>query len=880
VSSLDAPANPLRELLLKGRASVRAVHEGGAHGGQVSSALRDLYDRVIHAAFLAAVERLPAGERARALRDLSLVAVGGYGRGDVAPYSDVDLLILTTRRPSPALRELVSGLVRDLWDVGLKLSQSVRTPSESLDFARRDLPHSTALTEARMIAGSATLFDDLRGKLQRQHQSLSLGAFIDAVLEERRKEHQDYFATTSLLEPNVKKSPGGLRDIHLLRWIAQPRYGTRDPELLRVSGALSAEDARTLVEVGEFLSRIRNELHFKAGGAQDVLTRDEQVRISKWLGWETQGPLLGVERFMQRYHRNTTALQDLVLRFAHGARRRTGLTAVFNRVVRRRVEGWYLLDRELIALDPATPPAELKKAEVLLDLFDLARRHKVHVAHESLERARALVPDCEITPAAREKFLKIMSEPIGLGLLVRELHRIGLLGRFIPAFEHARCLLQWNQYHKYTVDEHSIRALEAALFRYVDEGPVGQAYRETRRKDVLHLALLLHDIGKGYEEDHSEVGKRIAEELATLLGLGEVERGQLVFLVHKHLVMAHVSQRRDLSDEATILQFVREVRTVETLRMMYVLTVADTEAVAPGSLTAWKESLLTELYSRSMEELTGSAPVADEAGAAEKIRAALRQKVGGGFDAAWLDAQLAAMPPTYLRTTAPEDVAEHLRAIRGLNGPGVVVAGRWIPETKLTEYIVVTRDDLTPGLFSKIAGALAAERLGIQGAQIVTRADGIVLDSFFVEDPDFKGEPPPGRRQEVATTIEDVLLGRKSVESLFAARPVAPPPPRVNHPSTGGPAQAAIDNGTSERYSIVEIFADDRQGLLYEITHALFEMGLSIASAKISTRLDQVVDAFYVTERSTGGKVPDAKVGPIVERLGAVITSTATAPSP
>jgi [protein-PII] uridylyltransferase len=303
--------------------------------------------------------------------------------------------------------------------------------------------------------------------------------------------------------------------------------------------------------------------------------------------------------------------------------------------------------------------------------------------------------------------------------------------------------------------------------------------------------------------------------------------------------------------------------------------VADTEAVAPGSLTAWKESLLTELYSRSMEELTGAAPVADEAGKVEKIRETLREKLGKDFEAEWLRAQLDALPPTYLRTTAPADVAAHLRAIKGFDPAGVSVASRWLPETRLTEYVVVVRDDLTPGIFSKIAGALAAERLGIQGAQIVTRADGLVLDSFMVEDPDFKAEPPAGRREEVGKTIVDVLLGRKSVEALFAARPVPPRPPRENHPSTGGPPQAALDNGTSDRFTIVEIFADDRQGLLYEITHALFELGLSIASAKISTRLDQVVDAFYVTERATGGKVPDEKVAPIVDRLRAVITSGA-----
>ena len=859
-----ANVSPLRELLQRERLAVRALHEGGAQGGQVASALTDLYDRVIGSAFRTAVERLPSAERPRLLGDLSVLALGGYGRGDCAPYSDIDLLFLHPRRLHPSIQDVVNALVRDLWDIGLKISQSVRSPAESAAFAARDLPHRTALTEARLLVGSPALFHELQRRVHRLNLASSLGRFIDAILEERRKEHQDYFSTVYLLEPNVKKSPGGLRDVHLIRWIALPRYGTRDPEMLRVGGVLTPEDARTLGLASEFIARLRNELHFRAGSAQDVLTRDEQVRISKWLGFETQGALLGVERFMQQYYRHTTALHDLAMRFARGARRGTGIQRLLNRLAARRVQDHYLLDRDSIGLDPAAPEEALRRADLLLDLFDLARRHGVSVRHESLERVRKAAPACEVTPRARGRFLEIMSNPAGLGLLVRDLHRIGLLGRFVPAFERARCLMQFNQYHKYTVDEHSIRALEAAVARLPDEGPVGQAYRETKRKDVLHLAVLLHDIGKGFEEDHSEVGKRIAEDLASLLGLGGHERDQLVFLVHKHLLMAHVSQRRDISDLATLVQFVRAVGTVETLRMLLVLTAADTEAVAPGSLTGWKESLLVELYSRSMEELTGSAPVADEQARAESIREELRGRLETAFPPDWLRDQLAAMPPAYLRATPPESVAAHLRALRAFDPAGVRVESKYVPETGLTEYTVLVRDDLTPGIFSKISGALAVERLGIVSAQIVTRSDGLVLDTFRVTDGDFKGEPPAVRRGEVARRIEAVLLGRQSVEALFASRPVAPS--REHHASTGGPPQVLVDNATSERSTIVEVFADDRLGLLYEITHALFELGLSITSARISTRLDQVVDVFYVTERNDGGKVADGERAEEVRR--------------
>jgi [protein-PII] uridylyltransferase len=855
--SVQAPST-LKEVLAKGRREIEGLHRQGALGGQVSSALTDLCDRAIVRAYQEAVERRPQAERPALLRDLALVAVGGYGRGDMAPHSDVDLLFLCARGAPPAVAEVVSALVRDLWDAGIKLSHSVRTPSGSIEFARRDLPLRTSLTELRYLVGAQGLFAELQRRCHRMLSAGSITRFIDQALRERAQEHRDTVASVNLLEPNVKKSPGGLRDVHLLRWIALPRYGTRDPEMLRVGGVLSPEDAQTLAGASEFLYRIRNELHFSARGAQDVLTRDEQVRVAAWLGFEARGPLLGVERFMQHYYRQTTALNDVVMRFAGRARRWNAVRRVVDRLMTSRVEGQFLLNRREIALAPG---AAAERAEVLLGLFDLARLHGVAVAHETLERARAAAAACALTPEARKRFLEIVANPEGLGLLVRNLHRIGLLGRFIPAFERARCLMQFNQYHKYTVDEHSIRALEAATERLRDPGPIGQAYRETRRKDVLHLAVLLHDIGKGAEEDHSEVGRKLAEALSSELGFGEHERQQLVFLVHKHLLMAHTATRRDISDLKTIVEFVRKVGTVETLRMLTVLTAADTEAVAPGSLTGWKESLFVELYTRSMEELSGQAPVADEKERADAIRARLRGILADGFPAPWLDQQLGAMPLAYLLRTDPDRIASHLRAQQRLPAGGVRVESEYLAETGLAQYTVFTHDALTPGIFSKITGVLAAERFQIVDAQIVTRADGLVVDTFRGIDTDFKGEPPEHRRRELAGRIEEVLLGKRTVESLFAgrrgtSRRDAPDP-------AAGPAQVEIDTTSSDRFTILEVFADDRLGLLYRIARTLFEEGLSIASAKISTRLDQVVDVFYVTD-AAGAKVGDP------ERLEAV----------
>jgi len=403
MSDVAAPAG-LKEKLKRERAAIRALHDGKALGGQTASALADLVDRVVAEAWRSAMERVPAADRPRVLRELALVAVGGYGRGDLAPFSDIDLLFLHAKPLHPSVQAVVSGLVRDLWDAGLKLSQSVRSPADCVAFAKKDLPHRTALTESRLLLGASSLFHELQRRLHRMDAGTSISRLIDAVLEERGKEHQDYFATVNLLEPNVKKSPGGLRDLHVLRWIALPRYGTRDPEMLRVGGVITPEDARTFGDAYEFLSRIRHELHFHAGGPQDVLLRDEQVRIALWLGYTPEGALLPVERFMQHYHRKTTALQDAMLRFSDGARRGSGFRRLLNRLATRRVEGGFRVDRESVALDPSADPT---KADVLLDLFDLARRRRLSVAHETFERIRKAVPDCEITPAAREKLFPL-----------------------------------------------------------------------------------------------------------------------------------------------------------------------------------------------------------------------------------------------------------------------------------------------------------------------------------------------------------------------------------------------------------------------------------------------------------------------------------------
>jgi [protein-PII] uridylyltransferase len=456
-----------------------------------------------------------------------------------------------------------------------------------------------------------------------------------------------------------------------------------------------------------------------------------------------------------------------------------------------------------------------------------------------------------------------------VGRLLREMYGTGLLELVLPEMSHARCLLQFNQYHSYTVDEHSLRAVEAAEKLSVDPGPVGVACRQIRHKEILHLALLLHDLGKGYETDHSDVGRDIARAVAARLGLSSQLAQTLEFLVHKHLLMAHLAFRRDLSDVAMLMRFSRDVGSPELLRMLFVLTAADMTAVGPGTWTNWKAELLTELFERSLQILSGVPPKFREAERVREIADRVHALLDGApspasagrklapVDAAALprrDEHFDALPLHYLTATPPEQIALDLAAIRRLADEELIVRGSYEQSTNTVEYRVITRDTIGSGLFSKITGALTANGLEILSASICTTTEGVVIDSFRVQDGDHFGAVPEFRLRAVEAAIVDVLAGLTTVEGLFQRhrRLLRAEALKLFREST----RVVIDNDSSERFTIIDVFAHDRRGLLYTIAALLLELGLSVSLAKISTHLDQVLDVFYVTDRD-GGRLQD-----------------------
>jgi [protein-PII] uridylyltransferase len=465
-----------------------------------------------------------------------------------------------------------------------------------------------------------------------------------------------------------------------------------------------------------------------------------------------------------------------------------------------------------------------------------------------------------------------LARPAQLAETLYKMHELGMLERIIPSFGRARGLLQFNEYHKYTVDEHCLLAVRRATEFISDPGPLGNVYRRIRDKHLLHLALLIHDLGKGHVEDHSDVGRRIAAHTASRLRLSAEQSDLLQFLVHKHLLMSHLALWRDIGEESVVLQLAVEVGSPQVLRMLYVLTAADLASVGPGVLNDWKIELLTRLFERTMEHLSGDQPVTSHDRldiTRQEIRRLCANQPEGDVD--WYNDQVAALAPAYLKATPPERAAEELKRLRRLNPSEAMAWGEFLSDRGAVEYTVGTYESIAPGIFHRLAGALSGEGLEILFAQINTLKHGLVLDKFFVRDGDYAGEPPAERMEQVS---------RRLVESLQPDGPERPVVRRVwqsaaqSKPASPLPIRVLWDNDTSEQATILEVFAPDRTGLLYTITRTVFELGLSVVGAKIGTYLDQVVDVLYVTDAGGGGKVVDpSRLEAIRRRLVEAIES-------
>lgn len=855
----EADGDTVGALLNEQRHAIAHRLMDGASGAEIVAAYTDLVDGLIIGRYRNAVRKGGEALTAAGFQHCCLVALGGYGRRELAPHSDIDLMVLYRDEAADVVAELVREVLHPLWDVGFQIGHSVRTIQDCITLALSDLTVRTSMMEARFLTGNPQLFQDFHARFFRKVVCSGVDKYLDQKLEERRREYEKFGETVYLLEPNVKKSKGGLRDLHLLQWAGVARFQAPTIRELSDRGILSRTDFVTVGEAREFLWRVRALLHVHAGMAQEILSFDEQVWLAQRFGFHDRPHLLAVEQFMQQYYRHTMGLHEASSRFVRRCKSQGWRKRLAGWLPAPRVDRYFVQDGVSLTVPADLRARVLDDPALLMRLFDLARSHGLTIETTLLEdihrHVEGLGDEGFRSPEVSRTFLNILRGP-GTAAALEAMHRAHLLEKVIPAFRTVRGLMQFNQYHKYTVDEHSLLAVGKAEALAEDQSVLGDVYREVKRKDLLHLAVLLHDLGKGQEEDHSEVGRRIAEEAAARLGFDDHDRGTLTFLVHRHLLMAHTAFRRDPYDEKVLLPFAREVGTPDVLRKLLALTAADIAAVGPGVLTKWKESLLIELYLRTLQEVSGEREAID---APERLRRIASEVARHAplqeADAEWIEAQLGRFPPRYVYGTAPKRIASHLAAIKRLKPGGVLVDAEFNPSLGTSEYAVVTFNDLIPGLFSKIAGVMAAAGLQILGAQIVTREDGVVVDTFQVADPDYAGRPPDERRRGLEDTIRAVLIGRERIEDVV--RRSTRLSSRRSLPALRQPTEVRLDNETSDRFTILDVFADDRQGLLYVITNAIFRQGLSVHAARISTRLDQVADVFYVTD-AEGRKIEDA----------------------
>ena len=852
-----------RQRWADGRAKIHKLHDEGAPGRLVCHRMSDLLDSVLIDIYDGAVK-----EHSKDLASkVSLVLLGGCGRRDIAPWSDVDLMTLYQGSLTDEVVEFSRRISQDVTDSGMQLGYSLRTPREACSMALQDAYILSSLTEARHLCGNELLVKKFKQRFKRivnrRATSMTRG-----ILTSREEERVEFGETVYLLRPNIKKSRGALRDVHLIRWLGFVRYGVTDLQQLLNKGGLSTADTKQLNESTEFLLRVRNEMHFHADKPEDLLGRNEQVRLAEMFGYSGSNALLSVESFMRDYFRYTSRISYICDHFVSKmlARKRGPAAVVLHPLLARQIDDHFVIGPMQIGVAPASIDDVKSDLEQVLHLMQLASLHEKDLEHDTWIAIRHEMlknPNVEFTRECAQRFMALLSGTARLAGLLRKLHEMLVLEKIIPGFQHVRGLLQFNEYHKYTVDEHSLRAVAAALNYQNDSTQVGRVYRKIRRKNILHLALLLHDLGKGFDEDHSEVGRRIAEETGNRFGLSEDDTSDVMFLVHNHLVMSHLAFHRDINDMALVAEFASNLGSMEMLSMLYVLTCADVTAVGPGVLTPWKQGLLDDLFVNARSILTG------KKGEASRLRlTSFYEEVGEQAEneetSAWLKKKVKGLPNNYCTSHSAEIVAAQLLTLKGLTNERVFCWVNPVQNTRLHEVCVGKLLRPRSGNFYKLTGILMSMGLRIQSADIKMIDDQTVWYWFQFEDSENKN-PSTARLQEIRQRTLDLINGVEDgppkFRKVWGAESDDSRAAQLSRPKI----QVRINNETVNNATIIDIFAYDKLGLLYRVTKKIYKLGLDLRFARVATYGHQVIDVFYVTD-AEGNKIRNQNQIQIIKR--------------
>ena len=877
----------LKIRLAEGRKTAEALLMEDGGGNACAERLSHLMDELIRALydFAAAhvyrVQNRSTGER------VAVVAVGGYGRGTLAPGSDIDLLFLLPYKQTPWGEQIVEYILHMLWDLGLKVGHATRNIEECLRLSRGDITIRTSILEARYLWGEQKLFDELLTRFDHEVVRTTGPEYVQAKLAERDERHAKAGESRYLVEPNVKDGKGGLRDLQTLFWIGKYFYRVRTGEELVEKGVFTEAEYREFQKAEDFLWAVRCHMHFLTGKAEERLHFDIQREIAERLGYTTHPGLSAVERFMKHYFLVAKDVGDLTRIFCAAleeeqAKHVPGFNRIFLTFQRRKRKlagtSDFIVDNHRINI--ADDMVFERDPVNLLRLFWFADKHGLEFHPDALKLLtrslwlvnKALRRDEE----ANRLFLDILTSDRYAELNLRRMNEAGLLGRLIPDFGKIVAMMQFSMYHHYTVDEHLIRCI--GVLAEIERGdgakvhPLSHSLMPGLKKsrEALYVAVLLHDIAKGRPEDHSEAGARIARRICPHMGLSAADTETVAWLVENHLVMSMTAQTRDLNDRKTIEDFAAIVQSVERLKLLLILTVCDIRGVGPGVWNGWKGQLLRTLYYETELLLTGGFSEVSRAQRTAAARERLSEALSA-WSAKERKAYVAQHYENYLLTVDLPDQLRHAEFIREADAAGKKLATmvKTHEFEAVTEITVLAPDH--PRLLSIIAGACAAAGGNIVDAQIFTTSDGRALDSILISREFDRDEDERRRAERVGRLIEDVLSGKTWLPEMIEKRTK----PKRGAKAFRIPPRAEIRNTLSNRFSVIEVEGLDRPGLLSEITGTISDLSLDIASAHITTFGEKVIDTFYVTDL-TGQKIDSpTRTATIHKRLIDTLEGTA-----
>ncbi len=867
----SAVLSKLKDAMKAGRAVAQAGLDADGGGMKCAQRLSFLQDELIRVVYDFALYHVYRITNASAAERMSVIAVGGYGRGTLAPGSDVDLLFLLPYKQTPWGEQVVEYILYMLWDLGLKVGHATRNVDECVRLSKSDMTIRTAVLEARFIWGDEPLYDDLVKRFDEEVVKGTSSEFIAAKLLERDERHERQGTSRYLVEPNIKEGKGGLRDLNTLFWIAKYHYRVRNQSDLVKKGVLSRSEYKRFIQTEDFLWAVRCQLHFLTNRAEERLSFDVQREIAIRLGYTQHPGMKDVERFMKHYFLVAKDVGDLTRILCAALENQhvkqpegKGITGLMRRLrtgrpksAAKAVPGTSFVV-ENNRLNSTSDKVFADDPTNLIRIFQVADKNGYNLNPELMKLIRRSLKyinsSVRADPEANRLFVSILMSRNSPEKTLRKMNEAGVLGRFVPDFGKVVAMMQFNMYHHYTVDEHLIRSI--GVLAEIERGDSGDDHplateiiRTLQSRKVLFIAMFLHDIAKGRPEDHSIAGARIARKICPRFGLSNAETDTVAWLIEHHLEMSTIAQSRDLSDRKTIADFAKSVQNLERLKLLLILTVADIRAVGPGVFNGWKGQLLRTLYYQCEPLLSGGHSKMSHRDTVNKAQQDLLGQLDH-WDETDREAYINRHYQAYWLRTAPDRMLNHAELIRSADAAGDQLAFGVHPLTfeAVTEITVLAPDH--PRLLQSIAGACSVTGANIVDAQIDTTTDGFALDTIFIsrELPDDTDERRRGER--ITDLISKALTGESPLPQVVAKKN----PAKGRMKAFKVAANVLVNNSWSDEYTVLEITGLDRPGLLYDLTRAIATLNLNIGSAHISTFGERVVDVFYVTDL-TGQKI-------------------------